>query len=349
MTPPPFEHPAVLVNAGKRRPHAAHVRVENGSILVDGETVCQRIDSVHLDLGERASVVVMAPERMTFGFADVADAQRMIESLGGQWSRIRTTAPIRVPLLLLDVGWLVVLTSPVWLFLAASALWLSGRTIVIVLACLAGALSGVGRSMARNRSQAIEARIDIGEDGARVEWLRLVNRFFAFSEMERASHDEEGTITLHLRGGKCVSVQAADVERVDTVTARINERIGTLRMTPMATESPVLQQPVASLTALAELRRLAAVGEGDYRIVGLDREQLWATLEDPASHALVRANAAAALSGRLDDAERGRLRVAATTTASPRVRVAIEKAASPSSTDEELLEALEQVSETVRS
>jgi hypothetical protein len=344
MTTPSFERPAVRVLMGVYA-RSARVSVDDGSILVDGEVACERVDSVELDLRRIASVVVTAPKRMTFAFTDVADAQRMIQSLGRQWSRVRTTTAIRIPLLLVDLHWLVVLTSPVWLFLTISALWLSVQTAMFVFAMAASLVGGLGRGLARHKAlrARLQATMDIGTDGVRLDWLWFVKRFFRFSEMERARHDEEGTVNLELRNGQRVSVQAVDMEQVDAVTARINEGIAALRMTPKATESPALREPVVGTSALVELRRLAAVGEGDYRIVGLDREQLWTILEDPASETIARANAAAALSGKLDDRERSRLRVAATATASPRVRVAIEKAASASSTDEELLEALEQV------
>jgi hypothetical protein len=55
----------------------------------------------------------------------------------------------------------------------------------------------------------------------------------------------------------------------------------------------------------------------------------WRTVEDPASDRRRRAGTAVALRESLDEVGRVRLRVAAAASASPRLRVALEKVASP--------------------
>jgi hypothetical protein len=87
---------------------------------------------------------------------------------------------------------------------------------------------------------------------------------------------------------------------------------------------------------------LRAIGTGanaDHRTAPISRDQLWQIVEHAGSRPSARAGAAIALAEGLDDAGRVRLQKAAGATASPKIRVAIEKAAT-SPSDEELREAL---------
>ncbi len=135
-----------------------------------------------------------------------------------------------------------------------------------------------------------------------------------------------------------MSLSLSSPEHVADIAARIERGIAALASTPKAAEPPVLGERVTDAARVAELRRLGA-GDANYRVAGLERDQLWEVIEDPANGAAVRANAAAALSGRLDEADRRRLRFAASVTASPKVRVALEMSAS-NATDEQLADAL---------
>lgn len=357
MSDPVFEHPSVTVgvpvgNAGESRPSRrgferdVPVRVDAEGVFVDGKLVCPRakIDSVALRIDQSLIVYLnmQGGPTLTFKLSDAVDTQRLLESVGFAPSRVRTVfnisrqlevadfvATTRVALpLLASFAALVLVTGLAFYFFGAGALTLPMG---------AAALASMFWSL---------TVVAVGVDGVRVRWLWL-EKYYAFSDIEKVTHDGADTITLTLRSGGSATLQMTAPEHIADAVKRIEDGIAALKATPKATEAPALRERVTEASRVAELRRLGAVGEGDYRFAGLDREQLWAIVEDPANDAVVRANAAAALSGRLDDGDRRRLRVAASVTASPKVRVAFEAAASTAS-DEALAEALAQVEEVAR-
>ena len=91
---------------------------------------------------------------------------------------------------------------------------------------------------------------------------------------------------------------------------------------------------------LKTLRELAASGDS-YRGASLSRERLLALLDDPRARPSHRIGAAVILAERNDDEGMARIRVAADTTASPRVRVAFESVARGEIEERALAEAVD--------
>jgi hypothetical protein len=71
------------------------------------------------------------------------------------------------------------------------------------------------------------------------------------------------------------------------------------------------------------LHAIARRAEG-FRDVPLDEPRLWRVLEDPQTSASAKAGAAVALSPKLDDAGRARLRLVRDAIVSPKLRVALD-------------------------
>jgi hypothetical protein len=80
-------------------------------------------------------------------------------------------------------------------------------------------------------------------------------------------------------------------------------------------------------TAHAWLHALEAIHDtrAAFRSAAVPEEQLWRIVENPSLDEATRAGAAVALRGQLDDEKKARLRVVAATSASPRLRVALER------------------------
>jgi hypothetical protein len=78
---------------------------------------------------------------------------------------------------------------------------------------------------------------------------------------------------------------------------------------------------------LSALRRLGEANQTTYRVAAVDREALFAIVEDPANQAVSRVAAAIAIGAKLDDEARARLRASAAAIADPKLRVAIEHVA----------------------
>jgi hypothetical protein len=93
---------------------------------------------------------------------------------------------------------------------------------------------------------------------------------------------------------------------------------------------------------VAALRELGRERSASYRAARVERDTLWRIVEDPAQDGVTRARAAVALSAELDVPQKRRLRVAAEATASPKVRVAIERVVSGAK-DEHLATALAEI------
>lgn len=92
------------------------------------------------------------------------------------------------------------------------------------------------------------------------------------------------------------------------------------------------------------LERLRGVGEGanaGHREAPISVDRLWQIVESPAAPGGARASAAAALSPKLDDHGKKRMRIALEDTAAPKLRIALERALTDD--DEALLQALDAI------
>jgi hypothetical protein len=198
----------------------------------------------------------------------------------------------------------------------------------------------------------IPSRITVGADGVLTGWLGF-ERFHSFEEFPDVMPYGNG-VALLSRSGKRVNVATTPARRrnpsyADVNRAAVEERIREAQrafLQHRATNAEALVARSGRTTEdWVEALRALAVSD-DYREAAVPREALWRIAEDPAAEPTARAGAAVALRGRIDEADRARLRVAAESSVSPKLRVALEAAATDGSDDGELHAALEGLEET---
>lgn len=151
--------------------------------------------------------------------------------------------------------------------------------------------------------------------GSRVMIALTTGEMLAFNAGSRSDSDAPRRIVERIREAKAAASSDADVHAL------------LLRCSG---------SPAARIHALRGFGREG--GEGEYRSAPVTTEQLWRAFESSSADPEARANAAIALRARLDDSCRRRLRIVAAATAAPKLRSAIESAASDD--DESLEEAL---------
>lgn len=218
--------------------------------------------------------------------------------------------------------------------LAAAFAVLAGVGTIVAGAMLALPLLSVigGALAAAFVAFAVPSRIRVGADG-----IAIQNRFdvstYRFADVVSVSPSERG-IELHVSGRKVpvplvarYTLGPLEREARDALVERIREGIARHATTDdRAADAHRLdrgKRPIAEWIA-----SLVAAEEGDFRTAPLRSAELEAVLDDGASQAATRRiGAAVALSRRGDDA-RARVRVAAETTAAPKLRVALEAIAS---------------------
>lgn len=197
----------------------------------------------------------------------------------------------------------------------------------------------------------IPTKITIGADGILTKWLRW-RSYFPFSEVAQVSPVDQHVLNKVYRGVQItlrdgtskflpITQKGWGEEAYDATIERIREAIEVYRAGYAGTNASVLARngraPREWVTALRQ------IGEGanaDMRTAPVQIEQLLRMVEDLGASAIVRASAAVALAARGSDDDRARIRVAAEATAAPKLRVALEKASTADTEEEELGEAL---------
>jgi hypothetical protein len=196
----------------------------------------------------------------------------------------------------------------------------------------------------------VPSAIAVGADGVLTRWLGM-RHFYPYDEFDTVTPTGHG-VTLLGKSGKSVHVATAPARTrtsawkyAQLTRDAVHERVAEAQRAYAAHKETHAAALVArSGRTMAEwleaLRSLAA--SDDYREAAVPREALWRIAEDPAAEATARAGAAVALRGKLDEADRARLRVAAESSVSPHVRVALEAAATAED-DGEVAAALERL------
>jgi hypothetical protein len=193
------------------------------------------------------------------------------------------------------------------------------------------------------------SRIAVGVDGILVRWLWR-ERFFPAVRIDRVVRGREGggddgenALTIVLRDGSRATIHAS--------LPRFSRRDDVLARNPRLVREALLRRIEAALAAfragasgpdvsalvrrgtrtsrewLEALGRLRSSDEGGYRDTIVRDEDLFRIVEDPSAPEDARAGAATALRRSLDAEGRARVRVAASTTASPGLRVVLDAAA----------------------
>jgi hypothetical protein len=196
---------------------------------------------------------------------------------------------------------------------------------------------------------AFPASIHVGADGVFVSWL-FYRRFYPFKDIAGV-RAERRSVRLWLHSGEAVDVpviarrsfermRGFDKMRIAAVVARISAALDAARESKRPAD-------VAALVARGgrradewsrAVRALLAGSGGDYRSNAVPEENLWRVAEDPTAEETARVGAAVALRTRLDDDGRARMLRVAEASVSPRIRVALQAAASAE--EEALTEAL---------
>jgi hypothetical protein len=197
-------------------------------------------------------------------------------------------------------------------------------------------------------------RVRIGVDGIVTRWLGK-ERFIPLSRVTGVGAYEERVggktyvgVAVQLAGGERVKIPAGQKGWMQVDPNEIEERIREAQKLHQdgadAVDARALERGGRDTRAwVAALRALGAGANADMRTAPVPAEKLLRIAEDASAPAVVRAGAAVA-AGASPDA-RQRLRVAAKTTASPSLRVALERVAADDATDEALAEALGELDE----
>ena len=152
-------------------------------------------------------------------------------------------------------------------------------------------------------------------------------------------------VVLHLRGGEDLRVPITRGLQPDDemfgASQRLHDALTAWRSTqPLDTD--VLERAGRSTQDwVSSLRSLGTSETTTYRVAAVDREALFAIVEDPVNQASSRAAAAIAIGAKLDEESRMRLRKSAEAIADPKLRVAIEHVVGDK--DEAFAEALDEL------
>jgi len=203
------------------------------------------------------------------------------------------------------------------------------RLACLTLAILFAALLFYGRG-----------RVSVGADGILVSGA-FRRRFIPFNEVESATVESEGwpsSRKVVIRTRTLGSIERSMKARAaEAAVGRIEQSLAVRDGNPAPHDLALRREGAHARTWLLRLRSLAR--SGPYRAVGAPGESLWRLIDDPGAAETERAAAAVVIGAAANGEERRRLRQVAARVASPRVRVAIECAAS-GAVDDELVAAI---------
>lgn len=198
------------------------------------------------------------------------------------------------------------------------------------------------------------ATLRIGTDGIVTRWLGRT-RFIAHSEILRLNAYDEvrGTkrqrgVWIELKSGEQVRLPTGQQEMALTEAAQLEQRIFEAREAyargATSGSTDVLARGDRTLADWIKYLRGVGAGAVNLRAPAIPPEVLLRVVEDSKAAPLERASAAVAAAASGGDEVKQRIRIAADTTVSPKLRVALERIATGAEeTDEELLETLEEL------
>lgn len=343
----------VLGRHPRPRFEGSRVSVLDGVLSVDGATVASKDDLKQGVVAPRGTDTWVRLDRRGRGLpiqirvADVAESRALLRALG--FDATQTTAELRCMT--------PVVTKPV---ATQAAFWLPALGLIFGSLALGGLIGrsigpiavvvGVALMLAYVFGIVMApTRVRIGADGIATRWLGRA-RFYPFADIERVDDWSErvGTkeyrgIVIHERSGKTTKIAAGQKgwndAAVEPLRHRVTEALEAYRSGVRSADVSVLARSGRDDTDW--VRHLVALGVGataDLRRGFVPADQLLRVVEDASQPPLARAGAAIAVAGTADEPTRARIRVAAKTTASPTLRVAMERAL-----DAETLEAESEV------
>jgi hypothetical protein len=166
------------------------------------------------------------------------------------------------------------------------------------------------------------SRIAVGLDGVYVHHGSST-RFHAYRDLDDIrAHGAELELLRGERITLRLQLHGSDETRREELQARIRAAIDRAREGHTRGAEQIVQ--VSSRARIAS----TAAGGADYRSPSITREQLWSVVEGASADTATRAAAAEALAVSIADPEKGRLRAAASRSADPKLRVALDALAS---------------------
>lgn len=195
------------------------------------------------------------------------------------------------------------------------------------------------------------SRVDVGVDGVLVRWLGT-RRFIAFDAVRGVEQFEERELNkvyvgvrLHLKDGTSERIVTGqkrfDGDDSKALHARIGQALEAYQDTSGDLDASMLARRGRSPTDWVRvLRALSTDARVGPRQAPVSPDRLLRIAADPSASATARASAAIAFAPVMTPGDRAKLRIATEATASPKLRFALERAASADASDEELAEAL---------
>jgi hypothetical protein len=175
-------------------------------------------------------------------------------------------------------------------------------------------------------------KIRVGADGILVRTLRK-KTFYAYADIESVDASGKGVVLVMRSGTRvpiptvAVGTSASHSLTRDSLLKRISDGLAAARGGKGDLGRVLSRDGRTAHDWLVALRALGAGQSSGYRVASVDEERLWSVVEDASAKPEARASAAAALRVK-GDAPVARLRATAQATASPKLRVALEAAAS---------------------
>lgn len=256
---------------------------------------------------------------------DEDQARSILRALGLDASQKRTQFQIPSPLA----------QSQIRVFLACLAVGTFSAFVAPLLRTHAGPLPFFLPVALVGMIALLPRKLTVGVDGILQRWL-LWKRFTPMSSIVEAHAEGEREIRLQLANGKeeVITVSTAKryggiyTERRNMILARIRESARAHRhVGPHADLASVVARGERTLDEWKKSLVALAKGEAGYREAAIREEDLWRVVEDPRASSDARAGAAMILRKGLDEEGKARVRVAAEATASPHLRIALERAA----------------------
>jgi hypothetical protein len=311
----------LLAGSGWRRLDLRRKGVQAGAIVPgdDGHRV-------ELDLADGRLVTVDTRDR--------SSAERLLEAAGVSAAQRRTRIALfdgdeargRVLALLLMLSALIALSATT-----------EGAYVLVVLGTLLAAL--VAHALRTAWRKPME--VSVGTDGIEFSWGGE-RRFYGLDEIHDIRSTDEG-FAIILQDGERVSfvTSAHSPERLRALALRVRTAVQARARLPRTEASlAVLDRAGRSLPQWR--RALDRLGKraGDYRSISLSRDEMTVVVSDPGAKPQHRVAAALALAATGDPDALQRVRVAADTGVSPRMRIALEGIAEESPDDEAIEQAL---------
>lgn len=196
-------------------------------------------------------------------------------------------------------------------------------------------------------------KVRVGTDGIVTRWLGR-ERFIPYASVDSVQTYDEWVGTKQQRGvrvtlhsGEQVKLPTGQTSIGTSEAARLAQRIAEAREAGRTGDAAATTLLRGGRTAKEWVRALRGAGEGaqNLRTAAVPHDVLLRVVEDAGATESARVSAAIAALATADDDAKTRIRVAAEVSASPKLRVALDKVAT-SPTDDELAEILERVDAT---